>query len=100
MKHARGVLSVKLFPSLILFLISLFIVFVVPPVNIAVVLMVIGLVSLSLSLAVKALSTHKHAIISFLALFIFLSLRALNLFDPINVLLATSFLAGLFILIK
>lgn len=92
MKHAREVLILWVLVGLI---VSLF-----PPSNLLLVLTVIALISLSFGLAVKPFMTHKYAVFSFLAIFIALTLRALNLFDTINILLAISFLAAVFILIK
>jgi len=92
MEHARA--------GLILWLIAAVVVFLFPPVNLFLVLIVIGIISLGLSLIIRLFLPHKYALILFLAPFILLSLRALGLFDLVNVLLAISLLVAVFILIK
>lgn len=100
MRVARAVLSKKLVPIAILALISLVFIFFVQPANLIIIFSLIVFLSLTVSLIFKSLHSHKYAIIAFITVFIFLSLKALDLFDIINALLAISLIVGVSILIK
>lgn len=100
MRVARGVLTKKAFPVIILTIISASIILLYPPVNLLMILILIAILSLIAGLVVRSFTDHKYALLTSLFTFILLTLRALDLLDPINSALAISLLVGISILIK
>jgi hypothetical protein len=100
MRVARGDLAKKFMPVAVLTLISASIVMLYPPTSLLVILALVSLISLIIGLVVKVFTTHKYAALTSVFVFIMLILRALDLFDPINITLAISLLVGVAILIK
>jgi len=87
-------------PILFLFFSATIIVLLFPPSNIFVILLLVTVLSLAFALFLKIFLKRKYAWIGFLSIFIFLNLKALELIDPINLMLAIALLTSIFILIK
>lgn len=100
MRVARGVLTKKALPVIILALISTSIILFYPPANLLVIMVLIANLSLIAGLVARSFTSHKYALLSSFFIFILLTLRALDLLDPINAVLAISLLVGISILIK
>lgn len=73
----------------------------VPPLHWLIVLALIALISLTAFFGLR-FSTHskKYSFLGSTLLFVILSLLALDLFDPVNVVLTTSLFVGILILLK
>gem|GEM_PF-4263889 len=73
----------------------------IPPFHWFIIFSLTSLVSLTGFLALRRfIKSTKYSLIASLTLFILLSLLTLKLFDPVNILLAISFIIGIIILIK
>ncbi|MBI5127688.1 hypothetical protein HZA76_04510 [Candidatus Roizmanbacteria bacterium] len=86
---------------LFLLLVIVGIIFFVPPIHWVIVLSLISLTALTVFLLLR-LSVHskKYSLLGSLLIFVVLSLLALNLFDPVNVVLTISLFVAILILIK
>ncbi|MFZ6034970.1 MAG: hypothetical protein ACOYUB_02385 [Patescibacteria group bacterium] len=100
MTLARGVLAKKLFPIAILVLISAFIVSSFPPTNLAIILLLIAFLSMAAGLTAKLFFSHKIAVTTTVLAFVAMTIKALDLIDPMNIALAISLVVGISILIK
>jgi hypothetical protein len=100
MKVARGVLIKKFWAIGLLGLISASIILFFPPDNLPIIVVFNMCVSLIVGLIVRLFSSRKHALLLMLLIFIILTLKAFDLFDALNIVLAISLLAGVSILIK
>ena len=72
----------------------------IPPFHWLIVLFLIALISLVAYLALRFITKTKYAIFNSLLVFTILTLLALNLFDPVNVVLTISLFVGILILLK
>ncbi len=87
---------------LFLLLIITGIIFFIPPFHWAIILALITLISLTVHLSLIKLTTNskKYSLIGSLLIFVVLSLLALNLFDPVNVVLTISLFVAILIFLK
>ncbi|PIY71424.1 hypothetical protein COY88_00295 [Candidatus Roizmanbacteria bacterium CG_4_10_14_0_8_um_filter_35_28] len=85
---------------LFLLLILMIFLFFIPPTNLITILSFDFFLSLLISLVTKLFLPKKYPFFIFISCFIFFSLLTLKLFEPVNLLLAISFIIGLIILLK